>query len=950
VSFIESAQKETGIQIPQDQNTILIIDDTPEHLELVRLLLQRAGFRILIAVDAREGLRIARSERPNLVISDIVMPTTSGIELCQMIRADADLTSTPVLLVSALPKDNDTVIEALRNGADGYIEVPFEPSLLVAKAVRLLERKHSEAMLERRVAERTEQLAAANLKLEKEISERNSAEESLRESEEKYRNIVETANEGIWLIDNDTRTTYVNQLMAQMLGYSVEEMLGRPAFDFIFKEDVSKAEQKIAKRDRGTSESGEFSLRRKDGSAIEILYCASPIKNREGEVTGSLSMVMDITERRQAEEALRESEGRFRQLTEHIREVFWMRTPGIDEILYVSPAYESIWGQKPESLASNPRSFIDAIHPEDLAHVISIMEQERGHELEYRIIRPDGQVRWIWDRGFPIKDESGRVYRLAGIAEDITVRKQAEEALRESEERFRQYFELGVVGMAITSPFQGIVEVNDELCRLLGYQRDQLLRMTWSEVTHPDDLAADEANFMRVTAGGIDGYSLDKRWIRGDGRVIDTTISVRAVRRADNSVDYFLALVQDITERKLGEEALRKSEVQLQHSQKMEAIGTLAGGVAHDFNNLLTAILGNTQLALRYLPLDDRLQLRLIEIEKAGNRASVLTRQLLAFGRRQHLERCTINLNDTIGEIMKLLRRIIGEDIEVRVTSTLGLSAVFADPAQIEQVVMNLAVNARDAMPEGGQLTVETSNVELDASYQKQYPYVTPGKYVQIRVSDTGSGIDAETQKHIFEPFFTTKEVDKGTGLGLSMVYGIIKQHDGHINVYSEVGYGTSFKIFLPIEESDIEKEAVALQLPLLGGTETILVAEDEEALRNLAKDILEGLDYTVLLAKNGEEAIEMFGEHRERIDLLLLDVVMPRMGGWEAYQRMREINGDVPLILMTGYSAETVHSRFVKQNELMEASGATVLQKPYNVDGLGRKVRMVLDGAARAN
>jgi signal transduction histidine kinase/DNA-binding response OmpR family regulator len=401
-------------------------------------------------------------------------------------------------------------------------------------------------------------------------------------------------------------------------------------------------------------------------------------------------------------------------------------------------------------------------------------------------------------------------------------------------------------------------------------------------------------------------------------------------------------------QRKRTEEALQKSEEQLQQSQKMEAIGTLAGGIAHDFNNLLTAILGNTQLALRKLQPDDPSQLRLVEVEKAGNRATSLTRQLLAFSRRQRLERRTINLNETIQEIMGLLQRIIGEDVEVHMKAAPDLSAVFADPAQIEQVVMNLGVNARDAMPQGGQLTIETSNAELDESYQRKYPYVQPGKYVQIRVSDNGVGMDEVTQGRIFEPFFTTKEVGKGTGLGLAMVYGIVKQHDGHINVYSEVGQGTTFKIFLPVVENDIENEALAVQLPLLGGTETILVAEDEEALRNLARDVLEGLGYTVLLAENGEQAVEIYTKSREQIGMLLLDVVMPRIGGWEAYERIRELGGDVPLIFMTGYSSETVQSRFVKQNKSMEELGAIVLQKPYNIEGLGRKIREVLDASSK--
>jgi two-component system cell cycle sensor histidine kinase/response regulator CckA len=318
----------------------------------------------------------------------------------------------------------------------------------------------------------------------------------------------------------------------------------------------------------------------------------------------------------------------------------------------------------------------------------------------------------------------------------------------------------------------------------------------------------------------------------------------------------------------------------LRQSQKMEAIGTLAGGVAHDFNNLLN-ILGNAQLAIGKLEPEHPLQLRLAEIEKAGKRAAVLTRQLLAFGRRQHLERRVINLNEAISEILKLLQRIIGEDIEVRMKSAPGLASVFADPSQIEQVVMNLGVNARDAMPGGGQLTIETSHVELDENYSRQYPYIQPGEYVQIMISDSGTGMDQKTQSRIFEPFFTTKEVGKGTGLGLSMVYGIVKQHEGHINVYSEVGKGTTFKVYLPVHAGDPGKQAPEVKPPLIGGTETILLAEDEEALRNLARVVLEELGYTVLVAKDGLEAVEMYAAEGGHIDLLLFDVVMPR--GWVA-------------------------------------------------------------------
>jgi signal transduction histidine kinase/DNA-binding response OmpR family regulator len=401
-------------------------------------------------------------------------------------------------------------------------------------------------------------------------------------------------------------------------------------------------------------------------------------------------------------------------------------------------------------------------------------------------------------------------------------------------------------------------------------------------------------------------------------------------------------------QRQRTKEALQKSEEQLQQSQKMEAIGTLAGGVAHDFNNLLTVILGNTQLALRSLQNDDPIKRRLVEIEKAGNRATSLTRQLLAFGRRQRLERMTLNLNEVIADLMKMVQRIIGEDIEVAVKSEPELSPVFADPAQIEQVIMNLAVNARDAMPQGGQLAIETFNYEFEETQRRKYEYIQPGKYVVMMISDTGTGMDPEIKARIFEPFFTTKDIGRGTGLGLAMVYGIIKQHEGYIHVDSEAGHGATFKVYLPVATKVVAEETQAVQLPLLGGTETVLVGEDEEALRDLAKDVLEGLGYSVLLAANGEEAIEMFKAQRAQIDMVLLDVVMPRMGGHEAYERIQALSPGVPVIFMTGYSSETVQSRFVKQNRFVEELGAPVLQKPYNVEVLGRKIREVLDGVMK--
>ncbi|HXF49705.1 MAG TPA: PAS domain S-box protein [Verrucomicrobiae bacterium] len=517
-------------------------------------------------------------------------------------------------------------------------------------------------------------------------------------------------------------------------------------------------------------------------------------------------------ERKRGEAALRESEERFRQFAENSKDVIWITNTGLTETLYVNPAYEKVFERSRERLFSEPRAWMEAIHPEDrekmLVPGVSAEVPDSPFSQEFRIVRNDGSLRWIRARVFPIKNDAGKTYRQAGIAEDITEQKQLAE-------QFRQ-------------------------------------------------------------------------------------------------------------------------------AQKMEAVGQLAGGIAHDFNNLLTAIGGYTDFVSEQVEPNSRLKQDVEEIKKATERAAALTRQLLAFSRRQVMQPVLLNLNELVCGMEGMLSRLIGENLELVTVPAPQLALVNADPNQLEQVIMNLCVNARDAMLQGGRLTIETGNVELDEAFVQQHVGAQPGAYVMLAVSDTGTGMSPEVQKHLFEPFFTTKEKGKGTGLGLSTVYGIVKQSGGYISVYSEPGRGSCFKIYLPqVVQPAPEKPAKpAAPAPLknTGGTETILLVEDEGAVRALAGKILRANGYTVLEAGDGAEAQEVVKEHKGALDLLLTDVVMPRMGGPELAARLKRARRGVKILFMTGY---TDHSAF-REGSLPDGTG--LIQKPFSPQGLAQKVREILD------
>lgn len=532
----------------------------------------------------------------------------------------------------------------------------------------------------------------------------------------------------------------------------------------------------------------------------------------------------------------------------------------------------------------------------------------------------------------PLRDAKGRIAGVVGNSLDITERYRAIEALAESEERFRTIFDGSPIGMAVIGTDGGIVASNSACRQMLNLKEDDLMGVAiFDELTHPDDRGADAARFQQLIRGEIEYDRREKRYILRDGRRVFADLHLYLVRDKRGAARYLIGISVDITERK-------SLETQLRQAQRMETIGRLAGGVAHDFNNLLMVIKGYCELLLTRENIGDGLQ-QLERISKAADQAASLTQQLLAFGRKQVLQPKVFNLNTLVWNAEKMLRRLISEDVEMVTATAKNLGAIKADPGQIDQVILNLVINARDAMPKGGTLTLETANVELDESYAHGHLGAVPGSYVMLAITDNGLGMDDETQAHIFEPFFTTKELGKGTGLGLSMVYGIVKQSGGYIWVHSAPGKGSSFRVYLPrVFENEQE---IAPRFPTaqsLAGKETILLVEDDPLVRGLALEILNSRGYSVLVAERPDVALELCRQHAGKINLVLTDVIMPGMNGREMADEILAMRPEVGVLFMSGYT-DTAVMRNGNTGKF-----TSFLQKPFSPTVLGQKVREMLD------
>ncbi len=687
-----------------------------------------------------------------------------------------------------------------------------------------------------------------------------------------------------------------------------------------------------------------------------LLVRAEFQQDENGAPAGSLGVALDITDRKRDEEARERMQTELEDTVSRLRIAQRAGRIGTFELfpnegrILVSPEFCRLWGVE-DKREYRTRELLDLILPEDLKAIATggrEIDNETLRYIEYRIRKADtGEMRWMARRGEVVEDEKGRK-RYLGVSYDITDRKRAElklQALNETleaqvaertAERDRMW-RLSAELMLVADFEATIVAVNPAWRDALGYEADELEGTKFLDLVHPDDVEPTLREVGRL-AEGATTFAFENRYRHKDGSY--RNLAWTAVPDAA----FIHAVARDVTQEREAALALKRTEEALRQSQKMEAVGQLTGGIAHDFNNMLAIVIGSLDLARRRL---DRGQAgaerHLDNALEGAQRAATLTQRLLAFSRQQPLSPRVLNLNRLVGDMSELLRRTLSERIELETVLAGGLWSINADPHQLESAIVNLAVNARDAMPDGGQLTIETANTHLDEAYVREHLGLNPGQYVMIAVSDRGAGMSAEVLNRVFDPFFTTKPVGKGTGLGLSMVYGFVKQSGGHVAIYSEPGHGTTVKIYLPRHLGSPEEAGLAAEgglLPDAAGTEVVLVVEDEERVRQMSVDALRELGYIVYQASGGDEALRVL-DTLARLDLLFTDVVMPGMTGRELAERVRARAPHVKVLYTTGYTRNAV-----VHNGVLDA-GVDFLPKPFSIAALSSKVRSVLDRAS---
>ncbi len=769
----------------------------------------------------------------------------------------------------------------------------------------------------------------------RDISERKRADEAIRRSEEHFRLLIENALDAIGIMKGDGTILYESPSIERILGYKPEDVAGKNSLEGVHPDDRQKMLNALtqATNDPDTITHEQFRCRHRDGSWRVIETFGKRFPNTDNLVVN----YRDITEQKQAEEALRKSEQEFRLTFESAKDAIIWADPETGLITNCNKATEILLEKDRADIIGHNQTIL---HPPEKSEYYAEMFkrhlQEKGTaDEEAEVITSSGKIVPVHITA-SVSSVAGRTI-MQGIFRDITEQKRAEEELLKSERSYRLLAE-NVSDVIWTMDFDlKFHYVSPSTVQVRGYSIEEVLSQSIEEVVTPDSLERAHKALAEELAMEEDpqrdllrSRTIELEQFHKNGSTIWTETKMTFIRDLDNRAIGILGVTRDITEQ-------RQLRQQLLQAQKMESIGTLAGGIAHDFNNILGGILGYASFMKSKVEADHPFFKYLDTIERSSMRAAELTAQLLGFARRGKYETRPLNLNEVVKETLAIIERTISKSIAIEARVSQSLPTIEADAGQLQQVLMNLFVNAADAMPAGGRLIVETDAETLSEEYARLHMGAKPGSYVRLSVTDTGIGMDKETQQRIFEPFFTTKKDGKGTGLGLAMVYGVIKNHEGYISLYSELGHGTTFKIYIPVSGKAEDEKSLEVPVPY-GRGELILVVDDEKTIRDFARVVLETNGYRVILAEDGEQAVRVFEEHNGDISLVILDMVMPNMGGHEAFLRMRESHSGLRALLSSGYSQNG------RAQEILDSGVMGFLQKPYQSNALLSKVRSVID------
>jgi two-component system, cell cycle sensor histidine kinase and response regulator CckA len=748
-----------------------------------------------------------------------------------------------------------------------------------------------------------------------------------------FRILVEHSNDAIVMFDSDWKITYVSPRTERILGFQPEESVGREALSFVHPDDIPGVKVLFDEilANPGKPISSTARVRHKDGS-WRILEGVCTNLLHDPQVRGIVTNYRDSTKRIEAERALRESEEKFKRTFQSNPNSMTINTLEEGIFLDVNDAFLRISGFSREDIIGRRSTDTSWVDKEDRSRMLRLLHEQGCVEgMETAFHTKSGKV--LFSSLSAVIVEIGGQKCVLTTSQDITERRRAADKLRQSEEKYRSLVELAPYGIFRATRDGRLLMVNSALVKLLGYDTaEEVLRLDLQTQIYADP--TERERILKLVTSSAPGLRVETTWTRKDGSTISVRLAARLILGNRNELLQTEVFVENVTEQK-------ELERQLLMAQKMDAVGQLAGGLAHDFNNLLAVINSRAMLVMDDPSERTHVVAQADEIARATRRAATLTRQLLALSRKQVLEPVVLNLNALLTELGDMLPHLVGKKIETRIVTAPGLGRVKVDRGQFEQVVMNLVINARDAMPHGGCLVIETANVTLDANQPERQLLMKAGRYVVLSVSDNGVGMNLETQERIFEPFFTTKERGKGTGLGLAMVYGIVQQSGGHLSVNSSPGTGTSFKIFLP-EVTELEETAGTEQLlPVPGGSETILFVEDDEALREVCANFLRSKGYDVVTAEDGIEALGICRTLDRRVHLLVTDLIMPRMGGVELAKNALALSPGLRTIYLSGY----------KDQALPHGTDAVqpLLQKPFSMADLAKQVRASLDRGSPA-